>query len=275
LAKEAITMNNYLKFWGFKSEPFPTDLPAEHIFKSRNLAAFDQRFEYVLRLGAVGLVTGEIGAGKSTALRYAVDKLHPSQFKPFYVTAASGSVLEFYRLILSEMGFEVQSNSRAAMLGLIKREILDLALAKNIKPVLIVDEASLMRLEAFAEIHTIIQFEKDSKPYLPLILAGQSNLIDKLTFRDSQPLASRVAARSHFEGADLEEMTVYLKHHLTAAGLKDDIFEPEAAAAIQQGSGGVFRKANHLARGALMAAAEQKVKSITADHVRLAATEIF
>ena len=148
-------------------------------------------------------------------------------------------------------------------------------LSENTENCLNAFEASLMRLEAFAEIHTIIQFEKDSKPYLPLILAGQSNLIDKLAFRDSQPLASRVAARSHFEGADLDEMTVYLKHHQAAAGLKDDPFEPEAAAAIQQGSGGVFRKANHLARGALMAAAEQKVKSITADHVRLAEAEIF
>lgn len=268
-------MNNYLKFWGLKCEPFPTDLPGEHIFKSRDLLAFGQRFEYVLRLGAMGLLTGEIGAGKSTALRYAVDKLHPSQFKPFYITAASGSVLDFYRLILTEMGFEVKSNSRAAMLGLIKREIMDLALAKNIKPVLIVDEASLMRLEAFAEIHTIVQFDKDSKPCLPVVLAGQSNLIDKLTFRDSAPLASRIVARSHFEGADLEEMTAYLQHHLTAAGLQDDPFEPEAVIAIHQGSGGVFRKANHLARGALMAAAEQKVKSVTAEHVRLAATEIF
>jgi len=45
------------------------------------------------------------------------------------------------------------------------------------------NEASLMRLEVFAELHTICQFERDSKPWLPIILAGQNNLIDTLTYR--------------------------------------------------------------------------------------------
>jgi len=48
--------------------------------------------------------------------------------------------------------------------------------------------------------HTIAQFQGDSKPYLPIILAGQSILIDKLSYRSSQPLASRIVARNHHGG---------------------------------------------------------------------------
>jgi len=64
---------------------------------------------------------------------------------------------------------------------LIKTQIIDLIRAKRQQPLLIVDEASLPRLDLFAELHTITQFEGDSKPWLPLILAGQNNLADNLS----------------------------------------------------------------------------------------------
>jgi type II secretory pathway predicted ATPase ExeA len=59
------------------------------------------------------------------------------------------------------------------------------------------------------------------------------------------------------------------------AGINTNLFEDAAVTAIQQGSGGLLRKANHLARGALIAAAAKKQTLVGAEHVRLAATEIF
>ena len=120
---------------------------------------------------------------------------------------------------------------------MIKKEITDLVLEKRMKIILIIDEASLMRLEVFAELHTICQFEKDSKPWLPVILAGQNSLIDKLTWRSSQPLASRVVAKSHLQGVDIKGMKDYLKHHLSIAGIDQMLFNETAVTAIQQGSG--------------------------------------
>jgi len=70
-------------------------------------------------------------------------------------------------------------------------------------------------------------------------------------------------------------MEQYLKHHLAIAGVKNNIFDETAITAIQQGSGGLFRKANHLARGAIIVAAKKKSMTINADHVRMAATEVF
>ena len=110
---------------------------------------------------------------------------------------------------------------------------------------------------------------------MPAILAGQSSLVDKLTYRSSEPLASRVVARSHLEGLDLEGMHRYLAHHLNLAGIKTSPFEDAAITAIHQGSGGLLRKSNHLARGALIAAASDQSTTVTAEHVRRAATEIF
>jgi general secretion pathway protein A len=266
---------NYRTFFGFKKEPYGTDLELSEILKTPDLIAVKERFDYALRIGAMALVTGDIGSGKSTALRYAVGQLHPSEYTSFYITASSGSILELYRQLLGELGYSTAGTSRAVMTRLIKKEIQELVLGKKMKVILIIDEASLIRLDVFTELHTITQFEGDSKPYLPVILAGQSNLIDKLMYRKSMPLASRIVARSHLEGVSRQDMEQYLTHHLAIAGVKKNLFDPSAVTAIHQGSGGLFRKANNLARGALIAAARDQSSTVTAEHVRLASTEIF
>ena len=267
--------NNYRSFFGLTKEPFSTDIRLSDILETPELTDVKDRFDYVIRLGAIGLVTGEVGSGKSTALRYALEKLHPSEYRTFYITASSGSIMEFYRQFVDALDIHLSSNSKAVMVRMIKKEITDLILEKRMKIILIVDEASLMRLEVFAELHTICQFEKDSKPWLPVILAGQNSLIDKLTWRSSQPLASRIVAKSHLQGVDIKGMKDYLKHHLSIAGVDQMLFNDTAVTAIYQGSGGLFRKANHLARGALIAASAKKSTSVNAEHVRLASTEIF
>jgi type II secretory pathway predicted ATPase ExeA len=267
--------NNYCGFFGLKKQPFGSDINLNDILKTTEIIDVKDRFDYIIRLGAIGLITGEVGSGKSTAIRYAAEHLHPSEYKSLYMTASSGAIMEFYRQLVNELDIHIKTNSKTMMLRLIKKEISALVCEKKIKVVLLVDEASLLRLEVFAELHTVCQFEKDSKPYLPIILAGQNNLIDKLSYRSSQPLASRVVARSHLQGTDLAGMQDYLKHHLAIAGIKHNLFDQNAITAIHQGSGGLFRKANHLARGALIAAAANQANLVNADHVRLAATEIF
>ena len=266
---------NYRTFFGLKKEPYGSDLQLGDILKTTELLAVQERFDYALRIGAIALVTGDIGSGKSTALRYAMGQLHPSEYNTFYITASSGSILELYRQLLGELGFNMTGTSKAAMTKLIKKEIQELVLGKKMKVALVIDEASLIRLDVFSELHTITQFEGDSKPYLPVILAGQSNLIDKLMYRTSQPLASRIVARSHLEGINRQDMEQYLKHHLSVAGIEKNLFDPSAVTAIHQGSGGLLRKANHLARGALIAAATAQSMAVSAEHVRVASTEIF
>jgi len=266
---------NYRTFFELEREPFSPDIELENILKTPALKGVEERILYALGLGAMTLVTGEIGSGKSTALRYVTGMLHPSQYRTLYITASTGSILELYRQLLHVLGMDMGGVSRAVMLRRIRQEILDLVQGKKLKMLLVIDEASLLRLEVFAEIHTLAQFEQDSKPILPMVLAGQSNLIDNLMYRSSLPLASRIVGRSHLEGVTRDQMEQYLAHHLAIAGVKHNIFDETAVTAIQQGSGGLFRKANHLARGAIIVAAKNKSMTVNADHVRMAATEIF
>ena len=101
------------------------------------------------------------------------------------------------------------------------------------------------------------------------------NLADNLLYRTAVPLASRIVARSHLKAVNRKEMEEYLLHHLNIAGLKNSPFDAQAITAVHQGSGGLFRKANHLARGALIAAAAEKSQMVSADHVRMADTELL
>lgn len=265
----------YLPFFGFTHEPFTADLRVEHILQTSEVTAVADRFDYVLRLGAIGLVTGEVGSGKSTALRWALHRLHPSEFTPIWITASAGSILELYRQLCSALQVDTASFSRAILLRTIRRKILEMYRERKLKPVIIIDEASLLRVEVFCELHTITQFEGDSKPYLPIILAGQNNLADLLLYRTSLPLASRIIARSHLQGVNRNDMELYLNHHLKIAGISHPLFADAAITAIHQGSGGILRQANHLARGSLIAAATEKIQQVSADHVRIAATELL
>src|SRR4030067_107685 len=265
----------YLTFFGLSREPFTSELKVEEILKTDAVLAGADRVDYAIRLGAMALITGEVGSGKSTALRFATNRLHPSEYRLIWVTAGGGSILELYRQIAWELEIEPPGYGRASLTRVIRKSILDMVFGKKQKVVLLIDEASLLRLEVFSELHTLTQFEGDSKPFLPLILAGQNNLLDKLYWRTSLPLSSRVVARSHLEGVDRQGMEDYLNHHLRLAGLTHSVFSEQAITAIHQGSGGLFRKANHLARGALIAATAEKCQQVSAEHVRLASTELI
>jgi len=267
--------DKYSVFFGMTREAFPQDLGLKDILETQDIAQIKERVDYVLAIGAIGLVTGEVGSGKSTAIRYILSKLHPSEYRVISITACSGSILEFYRLLLAELNIERHSSSRAVMIRLVQKEIRELVLAKKLKVLLVVDEASMLRLEVFTELHTITQFDHDSRAWLPIVFVGRTNLADKFLYPASKPLASRVVAKAHLEPVDRQGMERYLDHHLTLTGIKHPIFEETAVTAIHQGSGGFFRKANHLARGSLVAAACDKSLTVTPEHVRLASTEIF
>ena len=177
---------------------------------------------------------------------------------------------------MARIGLDISHtiNSLSKLAKIIRDMVLETTQRRGV-PVLVIDEANLMRLEVFAELHTLCQFEMDSKPLLPLILVGQNSLLDKLMYHTSRPLASRVIGRSHLEGLKAKDMAGYLKHHLEIAGIKEQLFSDEAILAIHQGSGGLLRRANFLAKGALIAAAGEKCRVVAAEHVRIASTEII
>lgn len=267
-------MINLQNFFGFHRQPFASDVAVKQLYQLPGLKPLVERFDYAVAHGLVTVITGDVGSGKSTSLRYAVSRLHPSEYRVLDVVATSGSLLELYRQLCMSLGMEMRSYSSAYLVKSLQDSLADLVGKKQI-PLLIVDEAHLLRLEVFRQLHTLSQVAYDSKVLLPVILSGQHLLVDKLLYHTSRPFASRVLGRSSLEALNREQMEGYMKHHMEVAGIKERVFCEEAITAIHQGSGGLLRRANHLATGSLLAAAAEGTRTVSAEHVRLASSEIL
>ena len=265
---------SYKHFFGFQKEPFAQDIRVTDLFPLSSLGGVSERIMFAVQLGAVTVLTGDVGSGKSTSLRYASSQMHPSKYTIVPVIANSGTVMELYRQIGLSLNVETRSPSLTSVIKTVRAALSEIVLRKE-TPVLIIDEAHLMRLEVFAQLHTLLQSDFDSKPLAPVVLTGHIALMDKLLYHTSRPLASRVVGKSHLEGLKIKEMQAYLTHHLTIAGIKEQLFSDDAVLAIHQGAGGLLRRANLLARGALMAASMEKSAVVSAEHVRIASTEII
>ena len=124
--------------FGFSGEPFRQDIPVDKLFPLPGLKAFLERFDYAMHLGAATVITGEVGTGKSTSLRAATARLHPSQYVVITVVATSGSVLELLKQICLELGAPQVSSSLARLTKTIRDMLANLT-AKKQRPVLVVD----------------------------------------------------------------------------------------------------------------------------------------
>lgn len=267
-------MSEIRHFFGLKSEPFPQDIPVKKLFMLPGLLPLEKRIQFMLNLRSISLITGEVGSGKSTSLRYVSSKLHPSKYKIIHVVGGRYGMMEFLRTILYHFGLENYSYQISHLIKLVREQLMEIAGRKEI-PLLIIDEAHLLRNDIFAHLHTLIQLEFDSKPILPIILCGQDILQDKLMTPDARPLASRIIGRTHLQSINFETMQDYVTHHLELSGTKEKLFSLEALRAIHQGSGGLLRRANNLAKGALLAAAMEQCRGVSPEHVRLASTELI
>lgn len=268
-------MNKYNEYFGFKNEPFMNNLPAKKLLKLPGMVGVKERMDYIISLGGIMVVTGEVGSGKSSSLRWSTSHFHASEVLILNIIASSGSIIEFYKQLCWSLDIDVNTSSRTKLLKIFKEAIRDIVLSKKQKILLIIDEANLLRPDIFAEIHTLTQFENDSKNMITIVFAGQVNLLDKFTYRASAPLASRVLGKIHLSSIERDQMEEYVLHHLKSAGIKKMLFSESSITAIQQGSGGILRKANFLAKGSLVACSIDGEDFVSAEHVRIASTELI
>jgi type II secretory pathway predicted ATPase ExeA len=262
-------------YFGFKSEPFAKDVATKDLLKLPSMVGVKERLDYCLSLGGVMALFGEVGSGKSTSLRWTLSHYHPSELRSIDIVANTGSIMEFYKQLACGLDLVPSSTSRALTLRESKAAIREMATAKKQKVVIVVDEAQLLRRDVLSELHTVLNFDHDGQNFLSLVLSGQTTLLEHLQYRQAAPLASRVMTKANIKALSQAEMEEYINHHVRVAGVKKQLFETAAIAAIHQGSAGGLRRANQLASGSLLAAALQKNDIVTAEHVRSAASELM
>jgi general secretion pathway protein A len=262
----------YLAHFGFTHYPFERAPLPEDLFASNATREAKTRLEHLIELRGIGLITGEVGSGKTTVCRELAATLHPGLYRVFYVTLSTGNVLDMYKAIAWQLGLPVERN-RAGAYRAIHTEVSRLSEAK-IHPVLVVDEAQHLRNDVLEDLRLLTNYAMDAQRRLCLILVGLPELRRRLSMAVHESLAQRIVVRYHLGNLSREELAAYLTHRLALAGCHVPIFEPPATEALHQASQGVLRKINRIAHYALSAAAIAKTRQVNIELLQAAVEEV-
>jgi type II secretory pathway predicted ATPase ExeA len=263
----------YTAVFGFRHLPFAGAPPSTQLFSCTHLDELHSRLSYLVEHRSIGLLTGEPGSGKSTALRRLRDQVHPEQVRILYLHDTVISPRDFCCQIAFELGLE-PSWSRAQTLRAIHQEIRRLDAERRLTVLLVVDEAQGLRPDVLALLPVLTSFEWDGAGRLALLLAGQTGLRQTLRLAHLEPLAQRITVRYALRGFDRETTAAYVEHRLERAGVSRPLFTETAIEALFTASQGVMRRIDTLAHHALAVVATQGAKLVEAEHVVHAAEEI-
>ena len=248
-------------FFGFKKTPFPDNPDSKQLFASQAWNQVNARLQFLVDHHAAGLLTGEVGAGKSTAARSFTATLNPSLYKILYLHWSSGSSSDLLRQLARELDLE-PAYRRGDLVRQISEAIVRLNQNKKQHPLLICDEAHLLSHATLEQFPLLLNFDMDSSHYLTLLLVGQPLLRRTLSLQLHEALRQRIAVHYHLEGLNREEFDAYLAHQLKAAGITQPLFDDTATQALYQASKGILRKVNKLAKTALRLAALRKTSLV-------------
>ena len=248
-------------FFGFKKPPFGDSPDAKQLFASQSWTQVKARLQFLVDHHGAGLLTGEVGAGKSTAARTFTAGLNPNLYKILYLHWTCGSALDLLRQLALELDL-VPAHYRGDLVRQISEAIVRLNQTKKQHPILICDEAQLLPHAALEQLPLLLNFDMDSSHYLTLLLLGQPLLRRTLSLQMHEPLRQRIAVQYHLEGLSREELDAYLAHQLKAAGITQPLFDDTARQALYQATKGILRKVNKLALTALRLAASRKTSAV-------------
>lgn len=263
----------YLHHFAFTRYPFDSHLEADELFVCQARREAEARLKHLIELRGLGLLTGEVGCGKTTVCRAVTEALHPGLYRVYYVALSTGNVLDMYKAIAWELGLPTE-RSRATAYRAIRTEISRLVLEAKQLPVLIVDEAQHLRNDVLEDLRLLTNFAMDNEQRLCLILVGLTELRRRLSMAVHESLSQRLVVRHHLGPLQRDELEDYLTHRLHLAGCELPVFEPAAIEALYQASRGMPRQINRIAHYALSAAALAKIHQVSAEHLQQAIDEV-
>ena len=143
----------------------------DELFASVASREAQARLAHLVELRGIGLITGEVGSGKTTVCRQLAASLHPGLHRLFYVPLSTGNVMDMYKAIAWQLGLPVERN-RASAYRSIHTEVCRLSVECRIHPVLVVDEAQHLRNDVLEDLRLLTNYAMDSEPRLCLLLVG-------------------------------------------------------------------------------------------------------
>ncbi|CAN5333785.1 ExeA family protein [soil metagenome] len=272
----------YVEFFKLGQPPFSIAPDPRYLYMSeRHREALAHLLYGINSGGGFVLLTGEIGAGKTTVCRCLLEQI-PANCKVAYIFNPKLSVIELLQSICEEFhvsaaddGKKEAPESVKAYVDRLNSYLLASHAAGN-NNVLIIDEAQNLSADVLEQLRLLTNLETNERKLLQIILIGQPELRDMLARRELEQLAQRVIARYHLDSLSEPETARYIQHRLGVAGLSTaSPFQPQALETIFKITHGVPRRINLLCDLALLGAYVEDKLEVDSDIVRKAAREIF
>lgn len=259
-------------YFEWEKTPFTREIETTHLHMSEQFKQCTARLQYMVQTRAFGCVTGDIGSGKSTAVRYLKEQLDATKYHFVYLADASLKPRDFYRELLYHFGV-TPKHQRSEAKRQFQQLVWDLYETQHKVAVVVIDESHLLQGDMLQEIRFLTNFQLDSISPLALIMVGQPELQATLQLRVFKPITQRMNVRSHMSGLNLGETRTYIEHQLKVVGSAHAIFTTEAMDAIFAHTRGIPREINNVCTASLLDAVLRKDKLIDAMHIARILTE--
>jgi len=259
--------------YGFTRVPFGKDLAPHMLHRSAAHLEATARIAWCVQERALGVITGEVGSGKTVAARTATTALDASRHTIIYHGNPAVGARGLYTTIVTALG----GTPRFHKASLIPQTADLLAAEANERGkhvVLIVDEAHLLAADQLEELRLLTNSTMDSHSPFACILVGQPTLRRRIKLGTFAALDQRISLRYAMPPMTAIETAGYITQHLKLAGRADTMFSDDATALIHQVSRGLPRAVNNLALQALVAAYATKKAVVDESSARAAITEV-
>ena len=242
----------YIDFYGLKELPFALTPDPRYLYFTPSHTEVMANLHYGIESGhGLIVVTGEVGTGKTTLLRWMMRRLDPTVMVA-YVFNPRLSVAEFYQYLAALFHIGVWESKSDLLIEL--GRVLEVRHNRGLRTVLVVDEGHGLSTDVLEEIRLLCNFESDTAKHLQIVLTGQPELRDVLNQPNLRQLKQRVALRCEITALpNVVETAHYISSRLKVAGAKNpEVFSPGAVDYIFRCSAGIPRNINNLCDNALL-----------------------
>lgn len=242
----------YIEFYGLKELPFALTPDPRYLYFTPSHTEVMANLHYGIESGrGLIVVTGEVGTGKTTLLRWMMQRLDRTVMVA-YIFNPRLSVAEFYQYLATLFHIGEWENKSDLLIELGK--VLESRHHRGLRTVLVVDEGHGLSTEVLEEIRLLCNFESDTAKHLQIVLTGQPELREVLNQPNLRQLKQRVALRCEIAALpNVEETAQYITSRLKVAGAaKTDLFSPGAVDYIFRCAAGIPRNINNLCDNALL-----------------------